>query len=1256
MNLFRLYKHLPKSSLLVTAAVLIGLSFLSAWFFGAKPSVEQQRRLLEKYVQTQEQDADHLLRDTAFLRKLVEHRESAAEFTMLTGKRYGLFLFAETFSETHDLLFWNSQEIIPPPADFSAADSVSFQLFRNGYYVVRNQKFFLPGISSNNIAYVLIPVLNKYYLETANSQTQFAYNKEAVRRIAIAEGTVTDFPIRSVNGSVLFYVSKAGGAGENRTDTVTVVLRLLALMLVLVYAQLMAKVVRIKRNAMMAIGFLALVLIAFRVLLFLYPGLFSLRQLHLFDPSVYAADLFNRSLGDLLITALFLCWLVVFAWQSIGPAKRLPSFLKKGGALAVGLACIFALVFTTFQLAAMVHDLITASKISFDVTDFFNLSSDTVFGFIVLALLTLLFYYFSRLLFRLILLAFPTLFFLYCLVAVAGLSYLTLRSGSDAVLFQLPVLGWLVVYTLLLSRESLIINRIRMTAAGILFWIFVFSVSLAVLIMQGNGEREWQQRRNIADKVESLNDPAKESTLRVTLASLNNDFLKTNFYRFYNETDNAFLRDSITTNNHLGYAGSYSTDFYVFDAQENPVNNGGSRSRSYNELNNIIERQSRSTGSPDLFYYEASFDQFVYITKREIRDSAKRLGYLFLVATPRQFGTTDALYPNLFTRTADRAIENSPLYSYAVYKNGKLLSHSSKYSFATEITAAQIPEEESAKRQRGDYDELWYKGSKGTVVVVAKKKDAFIESITLFSYLFCAFLLMVGLLQVSAFAARVGRPGQTGDVFSRLNIRTQIHGTILFISVLSFLIIGAATINFFISRYNRSNEDRLSRVSGSSVTEMEKRIEADNLLKNNALDFSDSLSRRVLQTLIKEIADEHGVIVNLYDITGTLQVTSDNEIYQRGVLNTRMHPLAFFQLDNLHDVQYVQKEKAAQLAYLSIYTAIRNRRGDTYAYLNIPSFTSQLELNQEISNFLVTIINLNAFIFLIAGVLALFITNRITHTFSVIGDKMRDITLGRTNEEIVWEKNDEIGELVKQYNKMVQQLEQSAEALAKSEREGAWREMARQVAHEIKNPLTPMKLSIQYLQRAIESGKANVQELTANVAATLIEQIDHLSKIAADFSQFAAIGNKRVERMDLHGVIGSLVSLYDSNEKMDLRWNALPKPVWMQADKTQMNRLFTNLLQNAVDACAEGRRCVVTLNESTDGENVIVSVADNGEGIPAAMQAKIFTPNLTTKSSGTGLGLAMCKSIVEQSGGAIWFETEEGRGTVFYVKLPVEED
>lgn len=579
-----------------------------------------------------------------------------------------------------------------------------------------------------------------------------------------------------------------------------------------------------------------------------------------------------------------------------------------------------------------------------------------------------------------------------------------------------------------------------------------------------------------------------------------------------------------------------------------------------------------------------------------------------------------------------------------------LHSSSGKYPFQITLTRDQLPVNEYEQRNNGDYNELWHRASSSKVVVIAKKKDTLIESITLFSYLFCAFLFMVGLLQICAFFLGLLKDRSSFSLLGNLSIRSQIHGTVIFISLLSFVIIAVATISFFINRYNRNNIDKLSRTADIMVNELQKRL-SDTADFNPSL--SDSASQQNLAKLVSEVADIHNADVNVYDLEGNLQVSSENDVYEKGILSNKMHPLAYYHLDRMREIQFVQKEHLSSLEYWSIYSTVRNDRGEVMKYLNIPYFSSQIDLKQEISNFLVTIINLNAFIFLIAGVIALFITNKITQSFSLISEKMKEITLGKTNEEIVWNRNDEIGDLVIQYNKMVHQLEESADALAKSEREGAWREMARQVAHEIKNPLTPMKLSMQYLQKAINSNQPNIRELTVNVANTLIEQIDHLSKIAADFSQFANITNKKIELVDLHQVIGVLVDLYSSDPKVEMSWKKIPGSVVLKADKTHMNRVFTNLFANAVDSCTHREACVIEINEKQEDGMITISIRDNGDGIPNEMHSKIFMPNFTTKTSGTGLGLAMSKSIIEQAGGRIWFETEEGIGTVFFVELPV---
>jgi len=1228
------------------------LSFVSAHYFKVAPSVKNEERRLEKYIHRQEEDFAAFLSDSNLLKQLVSHRESLETFKEIEDKPYGVFLVNATNPDEPELLFWNSQRTLPPFRDTSIAEGETFMFLSNGYYLVIKRQLQFRG-SPRVICYATIPILYKYDYQQSNYlRTQFAHDREVIKKVSITE-SITPYQIHSIGGKPLFYLEPKTYTPVFANDALTATLRVLSLVLLLAYVHFVASSFVRKNGALKGTLLLLVLLVVVRGMLLSFPNVFSFRQFVLFDPTIYSANWLNSSLGDLLLNAILLCWLVVFAWYNIGVTKMLPSFLSGKWLWGIGMASLVALILSTFQFAEAVRSLVADSQISFNVIDFFSLDQFTIVGFVVLALLSLTYYYLSRILFHFVFAAFRQKhIYIYFALALTGLILLTFKTNNQVVLFQLPILAWLIVYTLLVSQETFIINRFKVTIAGVLFWIFIFSISLSGIILQENRVKELKTRKNIAEKYDRLTDPANEYTLSIALAYLDNEFLSSNFWRFKQPAQNRQIRDSIIRQNFTGYINEYDTKIFVFDAESQPVNNEDPL--TYSELNNVLTTQSRPTSVPGLYYHEISFDQFTFITKRDISDSIP-LGTMFVVSTPKRYNQ-DAIYPELFRRINDNDPESTPLYSHAIYKKSGqkhiLIASSAKYPFKINLLPNEIPMLEFTRILNGDYDELWYKASNEKVVIIAKKQDSLLESITLFSYLFCAFLFLVALLQIVSLLLKAGEDWKVLNVFWQLNIRSQVHSTVIFISVLSFLIIGVATISFFIARYNRNNVDRLSRTAGIMVKELQKRVTEYGVF-DDVVKLYDPVAKENLKELIDDVADIHNVDVNVYDLEGNLQVSSENEVYNRGILSTKMHPEAFFHLNRLRQVQFVQEESMSTLQYLSIYAAVRDESGNVYAYLNIPYFLSQIDLNQEISNFLVTIINLNAFIFLIAGVIALFITNRITRSFSIIGDKMKEIQLGRTNEEIVWNRNDEIGELVNQYNKMVHQLEASASALAKSEREGAWREMARQVAHEIKNPLTPMKLSIQYLQKAINNNQPNVKELTTNVANTLVEQIDHLSKIASDFARFANIGYRQIERFDLHTILENLIELHKSNPKLIIDWQPLPHSLEIEADKTHMNRLFTNLLTNAIEACGTEQKCVIEIREFVPREGVfLIKIKDNGVGIPDDMQSKIFTPNFTTKSSGTGLGLAMSKSIVEQAGGSIWFENNPDGGATFLVELP----
>jgi signal transduction histidine kinase len=1243
---------LSRYGLLSLAVLLFLFSHFFSQLYSNQASVTREVRLAEKYIHQQQHDFNGFVKDTALINWLLSGDESLKELTVLSKKKYSIFLYRTDRFNNAQLKWWNGQMVTPSAELVNAADGEYFSKVSNGWYCTVKKTLEQPMQDYGIIAIAMIPVQSEFFIETEYLPVHFFFSSSADKRVTLSVSP-TEYPVKSLAGKILFWLSKKPVAAVAYNDWQTNLLKFFSVLLFFLALYFFIEAAARKFGAWKAVGLLMATLLVFRLVTYLFPSLFNLRQFELFSPLIYGSTYIQRSLGDLCINASLFCWIVIYAWSKTKQKDNLVPQLPAKTKWVAGILSLCLLILSTFTLASVVRSLVADSKISFDVTDFFGLGIYTVIGFALLACLSLSYYYFSRLLLRFITALFSGKeMFIYFFIAAAGLLYLTLRTDQRDVLFHLPVLCWLILYTWLINRKGIVINRVRVNIAGVLSWIFIFSVSIAAIMLVENKKAEWKKRERMADKLAVQTDRSSELLMNIATEYLDNDFLRDNLYRFNDAETGSKIRDSIIRNNYRGSLNKYDTRLYVFDRDDKPLHNEDGI--TCEALNAIINVQARPTEKPGLYFYETDYDRFSYITRREIKDSAgAKLGSFFIVSNLRSY-SPDALLPELFRQYGKTDMDNSPVYSTAVYVNNQLKSQPGNYSFATSITEDEVPRREYESRTNGDFNELWYRYSTEKVIVIARKNETLIEAITLFSYIFCSFIFLVTLVRLLSFLFSRGFGKEKLKGLFQLNIRAQVHSTIIFVSVLSFLIIGAATISFFINRYYRNNSDKLSRTMLIMVNEMEKRM-ADHSVFDDVIRIYDSVSNNDLQKLVDDVSDIHGVDVNVYDLDGDLQVSSEGNVYKKGVLSRKMNPLAFYHLGKMRQVLHSQEEKIGNFSYLSIYSPVReqDQGGRPYAYINIPYFTSKPQLQQQISNFLVTIINLNAFIFLIGGLIALFITNRITSSFSVISDKMKEVNLGRMNEQIMWNRNDEIGELVKEYNKMVSKLGESAALLAKSEREGAWREMARQVAHEIKNPLTPMKLSIQYLQKAINNNHDNVKELTANVAGTLVEQIDHLSKIAADFSQFANIGNTHVELFDLHDVVASLKDLYQPNQQVELLWYPLSEKAMVNADKTQMNRLFTNLLTNAVQACPQGQPCHITIDEVKNEDKIIISVQDNGEGIPPEMQERIFVPNFTTKSSGTGLGLAMCKGIVEQAKGEIWFETKLGSGTTFYVSLPL---
>ena len=1235
--------------ILLTAFGLFLTGYFLNLYFSGDNSVRQLRNSIQSFLQDRERDFDSLSRDTAFLRRLAYKRYSKKELDRIVDKKYGLFLYgSDSVGAGLYLQFWNDQRSLPTTAMINGPDTAGFIHLANGQYeYIKRTEF--GADHKAHLVIGLIPIRWQYYITLSNLSPEFVDFPSAEKRVEIVPAK-TDLPVVSSRGSVIFYLSRKADYQAPAHVWLIPLMILLGLLLVLIIIHNIAHSVSQRWGTTWGIVFLVSTIVMMRAIVYLAPDLLNLRQFDLFDPTIYSSSIILNSLGDLVINSFLFCWIIMFVRRELHD-YTIPQSVhrwKNWLLLTIGLAL---LVLTTFLFANIVQSLVTDAKISFNVTNFFSLLKNYSFiGFLALAALALGYFFLSQVLFQLIGYLIRSLsIVLYIITATIGLLVLTFIQRAETVELDIFVLIWLLCYVWLMQRRIFFDLRFRLNVSEVLFWLFIFSMSISAVILFENRKMTEAQRQDMAERLGKQSDPSNETSLSIYFSYIDNDFLTANFKRFHDQYENQQIKDSISNKYFPAYQDNFDTRLYTFDGDEKPLYN--EPPVSYDTLNTTFTVQGKSTDITDLRYVERSFDKFAYIYKKTVKNDStgKVAGYLFILSEPKSQKSGDALVPELFHQRS----EDLPEY-YAIYNKRELVTPGGggDYPFSTHLTEAQVPKSDFVHIKREGYDELWHRVSDDNFVVVVRRDNSSIEDITLFAYLFSAFLFLVALFRGTALLIWSRLHWSQLKTYWQMNIRSQIHTTIIFISLFSFVVIGVATIIFFINRYNRNNLSRLDKAMQIMVSEVQSKLSAPvGYSVDGRLYYQGS--RTELQGLIEEIAQVHGTDINIYDLDGNLQVSSNLFVYNKGILSKKMNPVAYYNLHQLNVIQFPHYEQIGGISYISIYRPLRDDEGNAIAYLNIPSFTSPDELKEEISNFLVTIINLNAFIFLIAGTIALFLTNRITSSFLLISQKMQEVNLGGTNEAIEWIRNDEIGGLVKEYNKMVKKLEESAAALAKSEREGAWREMARQVAHEIKNPLTPMKLSIQYLQKAIDNNSPNVKEMAGSVAKTLVEQIDHLSKIASDFSQFANIGNPKKEVFDLHEMLYSLTSLYETTENLLFKWVPVHQRIMVYADKTQLNRLFTNLLQNALEACDGSNRRVISVSEEMGDETIIVKVTDNGEGIPLEMQSKIFIPNFTTKSSGTGLGLAMSKTIVEQVKGKIWFETVEGEGTTFYVELPI---
>ncbi|SDR94655.1 hypothetical protein SAMN04488552_1602 [Christiangramia echinicola] len=400
---------------------------------------------------------------------------------------------------------------------------------------------------------------------------------------------------------------------------------------------------------------------------------------------------------------------------------------------------------------------------------------------------------------------------------------------------------------------------------------------------------------------------------------------------------------------------------------------------------------------------------------------------------------------------------------------------------------------------------------------------------------------------------------------------------------------------------------------------------------------------------IDEMAEVHEMQIHIYDLDGKLIIKSDESFFKDST-EVRIASDVLKKLEASADKRFLKKTEINGQKYQSSYSYITDQRFKPLAILYLPYLQDDSLLNRDLNNFLMRMAEVYLFMLLIAIILSFFLSKYITKSLKIVSEKINQTRLDKRNQKIeLSNATEEIYALVSAYNSMIDELEESAVKLATSEREQAWREMAKQVAHEIKNPLTPMRLSVQSFQRNFDKDDPEIRSKVDEYSNTLINQIDTMSSIASAFSNFAKMPAQQSEVLNVPKIVKLALDIF--NEKY-IEFKCEKEEILAKFDRTQLIRVITNLVKNATQALKDEEDPHILVIVEEEEDMVCVSVSDNGSGISEENKVMVFEPKFTTKSSGMGLGLAMVKNIVETYNGSISFVSKQNKGTIFNVRFP----
>ena len=1116
------------------------------------------------------------------------------------------------------LIYWNTNRVpIRQFADihFPAEGILHLQ---NGWYYAKQ-------IKENDITICATFLIREEYpYENKNLQNQFTSELKLpfTGHISLEK---EGFAIHGINNEFLFSLVPDEAQPLTRSSSIWISTFLLFFMVSLlwwIYVQL--------KNRSIIYSLIAILFIA--ILRWWSLGsnwLEPLQELEILQPNLYASnELFPNFLEYLINCTLILFIISLISWNLI----KIKSLNRYSWLLII----LLLLLFPAWHLILVLqHGLIENSSIPLIIDRLFSLNVYSILAILSIGALFFAFYHFSQTILMLIKRSGLKVPFIAVLLFIAGMSYFVLEIsyGNELLVSSLFPMVFLSVLMFKINRDE---SRYSLSF-GVLFLV-LFSGLMAINLAELTDRKEKAERILYANQLSTEKDIVTEleyATLAIKIVS--DPFLQ-KFISNPLQMGVSDFEDAMERRYFKGFWERYEMSFNFFDSDMNSLIVDESQNVRFEDLDLLIRSHGVSSEVDSNIYFIRDYiDQYSYIIKQPLESKEGKKAILICrlrsKKIPEEIG-----FPRLLISSKANVFESLENYSIARYYKGKLVTRYGNFNYPTNNSVVNTWRKGTGFVDHEMHNHYVLQKTKDDMLILSMRNYRVIELITSFSYLFCFFGLLLLPFLLSSDQSKLFEKA--------LSLSARIRFILIGLVLVALVGFGWGSGVFVRNQYNDYTDGVIREKMSSVDLELRSKLGTKKSLDiERDGNYAEYLLRKFAKVFVTDI--------NIYNKRGIMIASSRPKVFNMGLISEQMNPSAFVNVAELNKSDFIHQENIGNLSFLSAYQPLYNNDGELLGYINLQHFGQQKDFENQIQRFLVSIINVFMLLLAISVILAIFVSNWLTAPLRLLQESFAGVRFGAHNQKIDYKKDDEIGALVKDYNKKLEELEFAADKLAQSERESAWREMAKQVAHEIKNPLTPMKLSVQQLLRVYDpENPASAQKLE-KVVNSLIEQIDVLTNIANEFSNFAKMPRPNEERIDLLGLINNVVELFRNDGVVEIELKSQITKAMIMADKDQLLRVFNNLIKNSIQAIPAERKGKITIQIEQSKKYVEIHIQDNGTGISAEQRVKLFVPYFTTKSTGSGLGLAMCKQIIESHRGTIELDSTSDEGTLFTVRLPM---